>query len=145
MCFYFFFLFMAAPASHLSSQAMGRIRAADAGLHHSYSNVDRSHICNLHHSSWQRCGKRSLTHWARPRIKPTSSQTLYWILNLLSHSINSCVLFLTLRTFRSSPVAQRVKNTVLSLLWLGWLLWSGFNPWPGEVLHTVNIAKKGGG
>ena len=34
---------------------------------------DLSHICDLHHSSWQR---RSLTPQARPGVKPASS----WIL-----------------------------------------------------------------
>ena len=32
---------------------------------------------------------RSLTHWARPGIKPASSQTLCWVLNPLSHNENS--------------------------------------------------------
>ena len=36
-----------------------------------------SHICKLHHSSWQ---WRSLTHWARPEIKPKSSWILVWSL-----------------------------------------------------------------
>ena len=31
---------------------------------------------------------RPLTHWARPRIKPTSSQTLCWVLDHLSHNRN---------------------------------------------------------
>ena len=34
-------------------------------------------------------GAESLTHWVRPGIKPTSSQTLCWVLNLLSHNKNS--------------------------------------------------------
>ena len=29
-------------------------------------------------------------------------------------------------------MAQWVKDLVLSLLWLGSLLWHGFNPWPGN-------------
>jgi len=29
------------------------------------------------------------------------------------------------------PVAQWVKNPMLSLLWLWLLLWSKFHPWPG--------------
>ena len=32
---------------------------------------------------------RSLTHWARPEIEPTSSQRQCWIFNLLSHNRNS--------------------------------------------------------
>ena len=38
--------------AHGSSQARGQIGAA--GLHHSHSNLGPSHVCNLHHSTWQR-------------------------------------------------------------------------------------------
>ena len=39
----------------------------------------------------------SLTHWVKPGIQPTPSQTLCWVLNLLSHNGNSkCVLFSSL-------------------------------------------------
>ena len=38
---------------------------------------------------------RALTQWARPGIKPTSSQILYWVLNPLSH--NGKYSFLLLR------------------------------------------------
>ena len=53
-----------------SSQARGQTGAA-VGLHHSHSN------------------NRSLIHWARPGIKPTSSWTLCQVLNPLSHNGNS--------------------------------------------------------
>ena len=52
--FPFFFLFRAAGAASRSSQARGQIRAIAAGLHYSHSDVDPSHICDLHHSSRQR-------------------------------------------------------------------------------------------
>ena len=45
-------------------------------------------------------------------------------------------------TSRSSPVAQLVKDPVLSLQQLGVLLWPRFNPWPGELLHARGTAKK---
>ena len=32
---------------------------------------------------------RTITHWPRPGIEPTSSQKQHWVLNLLSHSGNS--------------------------------------------------------
>ena len=35
----------------------------------------------------------SLTHWARPGIEPTTSQTLCWVLNPLSHKRNSWLFF----------------------------------------------------
>ena len=47
---------------------------------------------------------RFLTHWVRPRIKPTSSWTLCWALNLLSHKGNSTFPdFKTPALFPSSP------------------------------------------
>ena len=69
--FFFFFLFRAAPAAYGRSQARGWIRAAVA-----WGNV------------------RSLTHWARPGIKPTSSWTVCQVLNLLSHNGNFLVIIL---------------------------------------------------
>ena len=44
---------------------------------------DPSHICDLHHSSWQR---QILTLWAKPGIKLASSQKQHQVLNLLSHN-----------------------------------------------------------
>ena len=40
----FFFFFRAAPVAYGDSQARGRIRATDAGVHHSHSNA-RSKLC----------------------------------------------------------------------------------------------------
>ena len=68
---YFFFLFTAAPMAYGSSQARGRIGASAADLCSRFINA------------------RSLTHWARPGIKPSSSQILCWVLNSLSHNGNS--------------------------------------------------------
>ena len=65
----FFFLFRAAPAAYGGSQTRSRIRATVAGLHQSHSNPAPSHACDLHHRSWP----RSLSHWARPGIEPTTS------------------------------------------------------------------------
>ena len=39
-------------------------------------------------------------------------------------------------------VAQQVKDPVLSVLWLGSLLWRGFSPWPQEFLLAMDTAKK---
>ena len=46
---------------------------------------DPSCICDLHCS----CNDRASIHWTRPGSKPASSQTLCWVLNLLSHNRNS--------------------------------------------------------
>ena len=43
------------------------------------------------------CNARSLTYWMRPGMKPASSQTLYRVLNPLSHNGNSCLFGLFLR------------------------------------------------
>ena len=51
--FLYFLLFMVTAAAYGSSQARGRIGAIAAGLHHSCSNADLSHVCDLHSSSWQ--------------------------------------------------------------------------------------------
>ena len=72
--FFFFCLFRAAPAAYGSFQARGRIRGAAATLCHSLRNTgSEPHL-------WptpQLTGNTgSLTHWARPGIKPVSS----WIL-----------------------------------------------------------------
>ena len=37
-------------------------------------------------------------------------------------------------------MAQWVKDPVLSLLWLGSLLWRRFDPWPRSFLHAVSAA-----
>lgn len=37
-------------------------------------------------------------------------------------------------------MVQRVKDLVLSLEWLGLLLWPGFDPWPREDSHAIGMA-----
>ena len=51
--FTFSFLFRAAPAAYRAFQARGGIRAAAASLATATAMQDPSHICDLHHSSWQ--------------------------------------------------------------------------------------------
>ena len=46
-------LFKATPVAYRSSQARSLIRSTVASLSHSHSNARSSHICDLHHSSWQ--------------------------------------------------------------------------------------------
>ena len=48
-----FLLFRAAPTAYGGSQARGWIGAIAAGPCHSHSHTGPSHVCNLHHSSWQ--------------------------------------------------------------------------------------------
>ena len=39
-------------------------------------------------------------------------------------------------------MAQQVKDPVLSLQWLGSVLWLGLDPWPMEIPHATGVAKK---
>ena len=77
--FFLFFLVMAAPAAYGSSQARGRIEAATVAYATAMATMDSSCICCLHCSN-----TRSLTHWARPGIEPTSSWTVCLVLNQLN-------------------------------------------------------------
>ena len=68
-----FFFFRATPKSYGSSQFRGWIRAAAASLHHSTAMWDPSTSVTY---TADQSNTRSLTHWASPWIKPSSS----WIL-----------------------------------------------------------------
>ena len=78
----FFFSFMTAPAAYGRSQARGRIRATAAGLYHSPGN------------------SRSKPNLILNPLREARDQTLLmdtsWVLNMLSHSGNSPLLFLSL-------------------------------------------------
>ena len=69
---YLFCLFRAAPTAHGGSQARGLIRAVAAGLHHSHHNV-RSEPCLRPTYITAHSNAGSLTHWARPGIRPATS------------------------------------------------------------------------
>ena len=85
----FFFLFVTIPVAYGITQARGGIRAVGTGLCHSHSNIG-SEPHQQHTLTMPACDNaRSLTHWARPGIEPTSSWALCWVLNPLSHSGNS--------------------------------------------------------
>ena len=47
----------------------------------------------------------------------------------------------TNKLLRSSPMTQWVKDLLLSLKWLGSLLWYGFNPWTGALSYAMGVAK----
>ena len=109
---------MAIPLAYRSSQARGQIRAVAASHGTAMATPDLSSICDLHHSL-QQCW--TLTHWVRPGIKSTSSQTLCWVRKPLSHNGNSY--FYTLFWFLTCFGLYNGKNgiglgnfyTVLSL------------------------------
>ena len=75
----------------------------------------------------------SLNQWARPGIKHISSWILVGFINFWAMmETPKCVFNFTKRKTRSSPVAQWVKDPVLSLKWPGSLLWHRFDPCPGN-------------
>ena len=81
---FFFFLFRASPPAYGSSRARGRISCQPTPQPWATSAT--------YTATWG--NTRSLTHWGRPGIKPTSSQRRRWALNPLSHHGNSPILFL---------------------------------------------------
>ena len=74
----FFSLKNAVPTACGSCQARAQIRATDAGLCQSHSNaVSKSHLW----TTTAHGNTRSITHWARPGIKPASSRILVRFIN----------------------------------------------------------------
>ena len=74
---FLFLLFRATPTASGSSQARGPIGATASGLYHSHSNV-RSELSWTYTTACS--NTESLTHWARPGIKPATSWFLVKIL-----------------------------------------------------------------
>ena len=75
---FFFFLFRTAPMAYGCSLARSRIRATVAGLH-----APQLWLCGIQDASvtynTAHGNARSLTHWVRPGIEPSSS----WILAMM--------------------------------------------------------------
>ena len=85
--FFFFFLFRAIPTTDGSSQARGWMGSTAASLHPSHSNA------------------RSLTHWARPGIKPQSS----WILvGFVTAGPQGELLLMKYLSWLTLPLSQQV-------------------------------------
>ena len=75
--------------------------AVAASLHHSQlcklADIARSEP----HLQPASCSDtESLTHWTRPGMEPTSSQTLCWVLNTLSYNGNSVMLLLIPKLYK---------------------------------------------
>ena len=82
---------MATPVAYGSLCAGGQIKDVAAGLHHSQSKPDLSHICDPYHSFWQRWILNSLSEVRdRTQVLMNTGQ----VLNLLSHNKNSMVNFM---------------------------------------------------
>ena len=90
---FFFFSFRAAPAAYESSQARGWIGAPSACLHHIRIWAAPETYTTAQGSA------RSLTHWVRPRMEPTTSWLLVSFVTaeprqeLLSSGFNSVLFF----------------------------------------------------
>ena len=78
---------------------------------------------------------------ASPCILPTTACQLRLPRSLLFKSLIQKKFNLKSSQLRSSLLAQRIKDPMLSLQWLGWLLWHGFNPWPRN-FHTPRVRPK---
>ena len=77
--FFFFCLFRATPAAYEGSQARGLIRAVAASLHHSHSHTrSELHLANY---TTAHGNAGSLTRWAGPGIKPSTSRFLVRFVN----------------------------------------------------------------
>ena len=111
--FFFFFLsfFTVTPAAHASSQTRGSnwscsCRPTPQTKQHWIWVTSATYI-----TAYSNAG--SLTGRARPGIKPTSSRTLCWVLNLLSHNGNSSLASFTVS--RAPAKAPRVDTKSLLL------------------------------
>ena len=80
------FLFGATLSAYGSSQARDQIGAAAWAYTTATATPYPSCVCDLCIMAGSNSG--SLTHWARPRIEPTSLWTLCQVLNPLSHNGN---------------------------------------------------------
>ena len=92
--FFFFFFFLELHMWHMEVPRLrfSWIGGTSAGLCHSHSNAEGIQAASATYTT--ACGNtRSLTHWVRPGIKSASSQTLCWVLNLLSYKGNSLYSF----------------------------------------------------
>ena len=87
--FLFLFFFFSLPCFlglhlwHIEVPRLGGlIRAADTGLHHNHAMPDQSHVCDLHHSSWQHqilnpqseARDQTATSWILVRFVSTAPQ-----------------------------------------------------------------------
>ena len=85
------------------SQARGQIRAVAAGLYHGHNNADPSHVCYLHHSSWQCRILNPLSKTRDPICILMDASQIHWP---LSHDGNSnFLIFLFYCLFRAALVA----------------------------------------
>ena len=75
-----FFLFRETPPVYGRSEPRGWIQAAAASLHHRQTQQSRIWAASATYTA-ALGNARSLTHWARPGMEPTSSWTLCWVLS----------------------------------------------------------------
>ena len=119
--FFFFFVFLsfsrAAPVAYGGSQARGRIGAA----------ANPSSVC----SSTAHVNARSLTHWARPGIKPATS---WFPVGFVNHWATTGTprmsLYKSSQGLLASSVLHHVTRFLISKSNIG-------NPWPWVKIFTI--------
>jgi len=110
--FFVFCLFWATPAAYGISQAMSLIRAVSASLFYATEMPDPSHVCNLHHSSWQCWILNPLSGARDPTCKImipswinfhcTVTGTPFLLSHVLSGFVKFVLLYIILKSFVSS-------------------------------------------
>ena len=108
---FFFLLFRAPPTAYGGSQARGRIWATAAACITATTTQDQSHVCDLHHSSWQ--------HW----ILSPLSKARDWTCNLI---FPSWIHFLcaTTGTPKNILTAWLMYNWhIVSCIYLKYIFW----------------------
>ena len=117
---------MAAPVAYGSSQARGQVGAAAA----SPTPQPQQHQVQATYVTYAAAcsNTSSLTHWARPGMKPTSSWTLCQVLNPRSHSRNSMKSFSKQKIIlKICPPLHDINVTQKKRYMSSWLLtWSIF-------------------
>ena len=105
----FFFFFLGPHPWHMEVPRLGaELELQLPACTTATARWDLSHICDLHHSSWQR---QILTHWAKPENRTHILKYTRWVLNPLSHNKSSSLssfylfFFLIFCLFRAAPMA----------------------------------------
>ena len=105
--FFFFFL-----QPHLRHTEVPRLGVDSEPQTQAYATATQHHICELCPRLWH-----CQIHWVSPGIKSTSSQTLYRILNPLSHNGNSEISILRSNLESIDSSLCKVSHLEKSLTW----------------------------
>ena len=110
---YYYFLFMATPATYGGSWARGRIGAVAAGLPHSHSH--RGYERRLR-PTLQLAATLDPNPLSEARVDPASSRTLCRVFTLPSHDVNASISFISAQMFITSSCYLAGIYLTLSVL-----------------------------